>query len=49
LDLDERTRKIGLRVVARLRAVLRQARPPEPKHAQDRKGQLTESALHVAP
>ena len=36
-DLDERTRKLGLQGVAQARAVLRQARPPEPKHAQDRK------------
>jgi|1185.fasta_scaffold153411_2 hypothetical protein len=36
-DLDERTRKLGLQGVAQARAVLRQARPPEPKQVQDRK------------
>ena len=30
--LDERTRRAGLRGVAEAKAVLRQARPPEPKH-----------------
>jgi hypothetical protein len=35
--LDDRTRKLGLRGVAQARAVLRQARPPEPKETHARK------------
>ena len=35
--LDERTRKLGLQGVAQARAVLRQARPPEPKTVPTRK------------